>query len=202
MAHVPYRFELPPGTTSTRSMESGTRPQLIHPPKPSLSGTPSRSTSPRRLPSPCKPKSCAVGWLYRLLRRLGCMPGTARSRSSIWGPLRNGVASICSRVRTVGEPGAWRAGMGVRVAVTTISSSSESGGSGPAAWAVGAIASMPHQPPSRSHAHPIRDLLIAALMLGTLEPDCQPPGLPVSLACLSKIMENPFMHVTIQPDDE
>src|SRR2546427_7979206 len=38
MAHVPYRLELPPGTTSTRSMESGTRPQLIHPPKPSLSG--------------------------------------------------------------------------------------------------------------------------------------------------------------------
>src|SRR5207247_2559259 len=117
MAHVPYRLELPPGTTSTRWMESGTRPQLIHPPKPSLSGTPSRSTSPRRLPSPCKPKSCAVGWLYRLLRRLGCMPGTARSRSSVWGPLRNGVASICSRVRIVGEPGPWRAGMCGRVAV-------------------------------------------------------------------------------------
>ena len=97
-----------------------------------------------------------------LLRRLGCRPGTARSRSSVWGPLRNGVASICSRVRIVGEPGAWRAGMGVRVAVTTTSSSSESGASGPAAGAGNAIASVLHQTPNRSHPRPIRVLLMTA----------------------------------------
>src|SRR2546430_5675419 len=37
---------------------------------------------------------------------------------------------------------------------------------------------------------------------GTLEPDCQPPGVPGRLASLSRLLENGFMRVTIQPDDE
>jgi len=125
IAPLPYRFDVPPSTTSTRSSRNfGTRPQSIHSPHASFTGMPSNSTAVRPSSTPRMDTICAVP-PTRLLVRGSSTPGISRSRSC---DSRAGLVSMCWGVSTFTVVATWRASSAVCVAVvTTLDRSSDPG---------------------------------------------------------------------------